>query len=157
MTHFQNLQINIALPTFDIDKSNPLKFLEQLEKYFVRKNVLENQKLLLVEETLRGRAKIWVETRVAPFPNYDEFKKAFVKDMYGIEIKTKEKNDWVTRKYKTNDGSLYEYFIEQLKASKYFSPEMNKFEINYNIIRQLPTNVRKILSTIDYGDTDHFL
>ena len=98
-----------------------------------------------------------METWIDPFSNYIEFKIALVRDMYGIEMKTNEKNEWVTRKFKSQDGSLHGYFIEQLKAPIYIASEMTNFEINYKVIRQLPNNVRKILSTIDYGDTDRIL
>ena len=39
LTHFQNLQVNIVLPTFEVEKENSIRFLERLEKYFLRKSI----------------------------------------------------------------------------------------------------------------------
>lgn len=41
-----------------------------------------------------------------------------------------------------------------MKAPKYFAPEMDRYDINYTIIKQLPVRVKDILATIDYKDTD---
>ncbi|KAJ8671040.1 hypothetical protein QAD02_002299 [Eretmocerus hayati] len=157
ISNLQNLYIDVPLLLFDGDRENPLRFLENLEKYFIRRNTPERHKLLVVEGALTGKAKTWFDHRLEPFANYQTFRTQFTHDMYSLEKRTKEKNEWVTRRFCAKDGSLYEYLVRQMKAPKYFDPNMSTFERNYNIIRQLPSHVQKMLATVEYGDSDKLL
>lgn len=44
LQHFQSLQVNIPLPNFEPDKTNPHDFICEFEKYCIRKNIIETQK-----------------------------------------------------------------------------------------------------------------
>ena len=122
----------------------------------MRKNVADNQILLIVEEALRGRAKIWLETRLCPFMGYNSFRAAFIKNFYSIDARIQAKRNWTTRRFRVTDKSLYEYFIEQVKAPTYIAPDMDTYEINYTVtvIKQLPARVQDFLATIDFNDTE---
>lgn len=61
LAHFQGMPVSVTTPTSDGEKGNALQFLEKLEKYFIRKNIIESQKILIVEEALGGKAKMWLE------------------------------------------------------------------------------------------------
>lgn len=58
LKHFQQLQINIALPEFEPDRSNPVEFIRNFEKYCIPKDIVEHQKVLIVEDALRGSARV---------------------------------------------------------------------------------------------------
>lgn len=59
LKQFQALQINLSLPLFDPDNSNPMEFIRNFEKYCIRKNILDGERLLVVEDALQGSTKIW--------------------------------------------------------------------------------------------------
>ncbi|XP_043475963.1 uncharacterized protein LOC122507367 [Leptopilina heterotoma] len=84
---FQQLQINIPLPVFDLKCTNPVEFIRNLEKYFVRKEIMDSKKLLVVEDALRGSARVWFDTVLNPFRHFNEFKdKFFNKYLYNTCI-----------------------------------------------------------------------
>lgn len=155
LSHFETLQVSIALPTYDGENGNPIQFLEKLEKYFVRKNIKECQKLLIVEDSLKGRARVWYEARFNPFITFNHFKHIFNEEFYSLEARMKFKTEWAAKKFKPNtDRSLREYFLEQTRAAKYITPRLDDYEINYTIIKQFPQRVRDALSTVDYSRSD---
>lgn len=49
-------QIKVNLPKYSGNQENPVEFLQNLEKYFIRKNIQDNEKILIVEEALQGKA-----------------------------------------------------------------------------------------------------
>lgn len=85
MSYFQSLQVMIPLPKFDGIKRNPIEFIKQLEKYFLRKNTSEELKLILIEDALVGRAKLWHDARIFPFISYVHFEEKFLEEFYSIE------------------------------------------------------------------------
>ena len=67
LEHFQGMKIQVELPIFNGDaKNNPLEYLDSLEKYFLKKRVSDEQKILCVEESLKDRALVWFYSRSRP-------------------------------------------------------------------------------------------
>lgn len=157
VNYLQTLQVTIPLPKFDGLKKNPIEFIKDLEKYFLRKNVSEDLKLIIVEEALVGRAKLWIDARSGPFINYQHFKDKFLEEFYSIEARMVAKSEWENRRFKGNDNSLQEYYISQLRDAKFCLSALKEFEINYLIVKQLPQRAREVLATIDYLDTSKIL
>ena len=73
LNHFQSQKVNISLPTFDGLSCNPVEFIQNLEKYNLRKNIPEEVKLVIVEDALKGKAKLWHDARDVPFRNFRDF------------------------------------------------------------------------------------
>ncbi|OXU16380.1 hypothetical protein TSAR_000082 [Trichomalopsis sarcophagae] len=149
LNHFETLQISIVLPTFDGENGNPIQFLEKLEKYFIRKNIKEGQTLLVVEDTLKGRARVWYEARFSPFISYNHFNHIFNEEFYSLEARMKFKTKWAARKFKpATDRSLREYFLEQTRAANYITPRLDDYpgeqldghsnRLIWNCVRELP-------------------
>ena len=156
LRQFETLQLNLALPAFEPDESNPVEFLKKFEKYCLRKGIGENQKLLIMEDALKGSSKIWFETIVPPFANYIQFKDEFLNKFFSREARMKisgKKSEWENRKFRATDKSLQTFYDEQVKASRHAVPYMELHEIKYIIINQLPNRIKEILSTVDYGDS----
>lgn len=157
MNYLQSLQVSVPLPKFDCLKRNPIEFVKELEKYFLRKNIAEDLKLIIVEEALNGRAKMWYDARSFPFIDYQHFKEKFLEEFYSIEARMVAKSEWENRRYKASDRSLEEYYIEQLREVKFCLLTLKEYEINYLIMKQLPHRAREVLATIDYFDTSKIL
>lgn len=154
LNHFETLNVSVALPIYDGENGNPVQFVEKLEKYFVRKRTKTEQKLLLVEDALKGRARVWFEARYSPFISFEHFKTIFLNEFYGVEARIKFKSEWASKRFKVADRSLREYFQSQVRAAKYISPRMDDYEIHYTIIKQLPQRARDALAAVEYTDTE---
>ena len=148
---YEGLLINIKLPKYDGENSNPMEFLDKIEKYFRRKSIADHEKLPTIEDALEKRAHAWYEARLNPFLDYNQFKRAFVEEFYSPESKIKYKDLWKEKKFKVQDGSLLQYFNEQRRTAKYLV-SVNEYEINYTIINQLPLFARDALASLDYTD-----
>ena len=152
--HFENLQVLVPLPTYDGVRNNAVEFIEKLKRYFIRKKIREDQKLLLAEDALKDRARIWFEARVHPFIDFDHFCSVFLNEFHSVEARTRAKSEWASRKFRNQDRSLYEYFVDQVRAAKYFTPRLDPYEVNYTIAKQLPRHARDILAVVNFAETD---
>ncbi|XP_043481228.1 uncharacterized protein LOC122510544 isoform X2 [Leptopilina heterotoma] len=157
VSYFDSLQVTIPLPKFDGLNKNPIEFISDIEKYFTRKNISENLQLVIIEEALIGKARMWHDARSFPFINYQHFKNKFLEEFYSIEARMMAKSEWESRRYKSNENSLQGYYVEQLSRAKFCLSSLKEFEVNYLIIKQLPQRVREVLSTIDYNDTSRIM
>ncbi|XP_046614681.1 uncharacterized protein LOC124302493 [Neodiprion virginianus] len=150
----QRTHIDVNIPEFfDEESSNPIEFLDNMESYFNLKNIVGQWKLGIIENKLRGRAKLWWSSIKHQIESYDAFERTFLEKFYSIPIQVKAKNRWSSRKYKSQDGSLQMYFFKQIVEAKYFTPKLDVFEVNYTIIQQLPNRIRDILATVNFSDT----
>lgn len=154
INRLQNFNIDIKMPKFSgEDSTNPREFLSDLEKYFIVKNVPEEQKIWVVHSTLEGRAKIWIDGRRSRINNYTGFKAAFIQEFYSTAIQIREKNRWSQRRYKQSDGNLRTYYLKQVKEAQYFEPKMSDYEINYSIVQQMPYRIKESMIAIDFSKT----
>lgn len=153
LRQFQALQVNIELPLFDPVRSNLIEFIKNFEKYCVRKNIDENQKLIIIEDSLKGISRLWFDTVTVAFRNFEDFKNQFLDKFFSLEARMKVKAEWENRKYRAQDKSFQAYYNEQIKLAKFSVPKMEPHEVNFIIINQLPQRVRDILSTIEYKDS----
>lgn len=153
LNYFESLQVSMPLPKFDGIKKNPIEFIKELEKYFIRKNVSENLKLIIIEDALVGKARMWHDARSFPFISYQHFKDKFLDEFYSVEARMVAKSTWKNRRCQSNEQSLQDYYTEQLRTAKFCLSSLKEYEINYLIIRQLPQRAREVLATIDYMDT----
>ena len=153
LNHFQSLQVNLCLPTFDGLTCNPIEFIQNFEKYLLRKNIVEEAKLLIVEDALKGKATVWYDARAIPFADFLTFKKSFLSEFYSIEARMSAKSDWESSRFKMQDRSLQSYFVEQVRMARFCLTSLQEYEINYLIVKQLPQRAREVLATIAYADT----
>ena len=132
---------------------NPIEFLDEVDRFFRFKGVREEQKLVLIEHMLTGRARIWYTIHRRDLFNYIDFKEAFKTEFYSVPVQVGIRNKWRDKRYRLSDGSLLLYFYQQVKASQHIEPIMSSYEVNYSIVQQLPSRIREILSVVDYSNT----
>lgn len=150
VSNFSNFQIEVQMPKFgDESEKNPMAFLEEIEKFFKVKNIKEERKMEIIEHALTGRASLWFETQNSD--NYEIFKAKFIDEFYSIPIRVRFKNAWNERRY-DQKSPLHHYYYSQIKESRYFRPNLTKYEINYAIVQQYPMWIRENLTTIDYNN-----
>lgn len=153
LEYLQGAKINVEMPTFrGENKCNPIEFLDKLDKYFDKKRILQDQKILIVEDCLKGRALLWFTAKQPPFRQYRDFEREFRLEFCCIERRWHARWEWDSRTYSNGDKSLYEFFQEQVKEARYCLPDTNQTEINYLILKQLPNRVQENLVTIQIQD-----
>ena len=78
----------------------------------------------VLEKALKGRAKTWYDSVIYPFANFDNFKERFLQEFYSVEARIKTGEQWKSRRFRAQDGSLRDYFNEQFRVAKYCAPNM---------------------------------
>lgn len=107
-------------------------------------NVSDDAKLLMVEDAMIGRAKLWYDARVFPFVNYSHFKDKFLKEFYSIEAIMVAQSKWENRRFEDSDQSLQAYHVEQFRDAKFCLTSLQEYEVNYLIVKQLPQRAREV-------------
>ncbi|KAK2574868.1 hypothetical protein KPH14_012964, partial [Odynerus spinipes] len=155
MNQLQYMQLDIKPPKFsDEQDKNPKEFLAELENFFQFKHVREEHKVLVTENLLDGRAKVWANSMTHTFTDFNAFREAFLHEFYSIPIKVKLKTQWLSQRYRYNEGTMQEYFYKQRRMAKNLEPHMSAYELNYTIVQQFPMRIREALAACDHSDID---
>lgn len=126
-----------------------------MERFFTLKQSSVSNRLNILDGVFEGRAKVWYEAQT--FSNYEDLKKKFLNEFFLIPIRVKVKSAWLAKKFNPSTDQLASYFLNQIKEAQYFSPIMEKYELHYTIIQQLPYRIRELMATIDYNDFNKIL
>lgn len=86
------------------------------------------------------------------FASFNEFRDAFLQELYSIPIQVKVMNEWFLKSCNGCQGNLQEYFFKQVKGSKYFVPPMEEYKKHDIIIQKMPLRVREALVAIDVSN-----
>lgn len=145
------INVEIKVPKFsDEDKKHPIEYLNEIENYFKVKNTGDLGRLLVIENSLEGKAKYWFDNNKSTILTFDTFKEKFRGAFFSIPVQMKIKEKWQAKIYKKEDKSLEMFFLEQLRIAKYFEPKILDFEINFKISKQLPHRAREALAGADF-------
>ncbi|KAK2579145.1 hypothetical protein KPH14_001315 [Odynerus spinipes] len=94
------MNIDIKIPKFENElKMYPLDFLDRLDKYFTFRKCSEFEKLLIIENSIEGRGKIWYNANRCNFISYVTFKEAFEKQFYSVPMQAKIQSQWSARRF----------------------------------------------------------
>lgn len=151
--HLQYLHIDIRTPKFVHEgQCNPKEFLEDVDKYFRFRAVKDEHRLVVVENFLSGRARVWMDAERNNILSYELFKIKFLEEFYSVPQRIAVLDRWRSARYSPSSGTLHEFYQRQVKAARYFEPPLTDYEVNYYVVGQLPERVREVMVSVDYHD-----
>ena len=105
-------QLDVKIPKFSNENSsNPLEFLNDLERFFIVKNTKEVKNMAVVQLAFENKSRLWLDLQ-SNFEKYEKFKDSYIKELYSVPIQVKVKNRWTNRKfYKEIDVNYRTFFI----------------------------------------------
>lgn len=146
--------IEIKLPIFrDENRDSPSEFIRNFDQYCVIKEVPEDFIPILLESALKERASLWFQVAKNEIFDFDGFKSAFWEEFFSVEVRTRAKDSWRNRVFSSSEGPMLSFFYRQTNEVGHIDPNLNEYEKNYIITKQLPTDVQIGLSGIDLNDT----
>ncbi|XP_050546068.1 uncharacterized protein LOC126908200, partial [Daktulosphaira vitifoliae] len=143
-----NSLVEINLPKFfgNSRDTHPLAYLKRLEKYFERKNIKPEDKLLLVEDSLKGNAGNWFSMINYLCNDYDNFKQLFIDEYWSRGIQLSLWSQFSSSERVKNIPSYREYFAQWMQKVKYFdSPKLTEAEAIVIIARHFPGYIQAML------------
>lgn len=148
---FRAITVDVKPPKFQ-ENENPNQFFEKLEKFFILKQIPENNRTNILEGVFEGREKIWFDTCKPLFTSFEVFKTKFLEEFFSIPIRVKIKGNWLAKRFDGSKDNLQNYFMTQIREAQYFVPKLEAYELHYTVIQQMPIRVQELLATIDYSD-----
>lgn len=99
----------IERPKFD-GKSNPVQFLEQLEKFFGRYQVPGEERLPLAIECLEGEAQMWSEIYREGWTSLDDLKSQILRRYWSDSVQMKIKQEISNGRWDSRKGTMVGHF-----------------------------------------------
>lgn len=146
--------IEIKLPSFrDENQDSPIDFMRNFDQYCTIKDVPGEYIPIILESAMKERAGLWFQMIKNEIDDVDQFRNAFAEEFFSVEVKTRAKDAWRSRKYRSTEGPMLSFFYSQTSEINNIDPTFNEYERNYVILKQLPTDVQLGLSGTDLKDT----
>lgn len=146
---------NVTLPNVEINYPrfygnnrdvHPKIYLRKLEKYFERKSIYEEDKLLIVEESLKQNASNWYSIVNYLCNDYESFKVLFLEEFWSRDIQLNVWSQFSMANRVNGIKSYREYFGSWVQKVKYLDfLELNESEIINIIAKHFPGYIQAIL------------
>lgn len=110
-----------------IKSVHPVKFISELEEYFLYANITEPGKLIVARQMLIGLAKMWESVFRSTTSTFEEFKTIFLHEYWSTERQQQCKLEFFSGRYKMYGGisDMADYFIKQVNYARMFRPPMD--------------------------------
>lgn len=137
-------------PTFDgSGEINPVRFLEQLERYYRRLDILDRHKVDVALDCLEQDALYWADVYRGNWKDYTQFRRAFLNRYWSAAEQFKLRNKICTSKWepeKRSMGNHLAFFISQAKLLTDLIPEST---LVAELIRHFPTEIQALWQAAD--------
>jgi len=147
----QTYSTEISMPTFSGSHKdeNPKAYLERVNRYFERKRVRNEDKILLIENSLKGAAGNWFSTVNYLCENYEDFKEIFLNEYWSRDIQLKIWSQFCSVE-RIKDMTLYrEYFGRWIQKIRFLeSPKLTEAESIEIISRHYPGHIQAMLMSM---------
>lgn len=133
-------------PIFDGFNVNPMRFLEDLERYIVKMNIADS--LGMAKECLIKDARNWAKIFEQSWITYDNFKTDYLEQYWGKEAQDKAKRKLNNGKWnQTQAKTMFNYYAELLSEAKQLTNYLSEESIVEEIMKHFPEDIRKLWST----------
>lgn len=148
----QKTTVDIPRPTFEgiEGTDHPKKFLRALDTYISHKKVIEEEKILLIESCLKGRAAKWFTMIKDATLHVEYFKQLFLKyffsenTQWGIFIKCTEAGKTPIKE------NYQEHFHKWMDELKYLdSPKITEEQAVNLIVKHFPISIQAYLQSTE--------
>lgn len=149
--HLQTVPLDVKIPHFT-DETNPIQFINELERYLTLKNVRNDQHLTVLENILDGIVRIWYEVAKKAIRTFDDFKDQFKKEFYSVPIQIRFRNDWSSKRYNVKEGSMTTFLYKQVRSAQYLEPKLPDHQVHLLVVQQFPQYIQDKLATVDFSN-----
>lgn len=143
----------MTLPTFAGELTEgPLEYLRDIDQYLLFKKVPFEYAPKIIQNSLKGHARIWFDANKYDIMNFDQFCDRFREEFLSADVQKRRRDRWRSRRYYPNQEPLVSFFYNQRSEGMRIQPPMSHYEINRIIISQLPPNVQVALAGSDLSN-----
>jgi hypothetical protein len=139
---------DVTMPKFvDSSEENPIRFLGELDSYFMLKRVPESLRLQIAFRAISDTyVRQWVESVQTDFKNYGEFKEAFINLLWGQSVQAQVRNSIYLDKFNKQSGeTLSSHFLKYSGKAAYLTPKLSEFDLVSAIAAHYPNHIGRAL------------
>lgn len=135
-----------APPIFrDTILTNPVRFLQDLEKYFKRVGIANNRQLEVALDCLQGPAHNWATIYKLVWHNFIDFRKAFLQAYWSEQEQGKLRHRILTDVW-SNKYSMVDHFAYFVNLAQLLTNPFAEGELVSHLMRHFPVHIQSLWS-----------
>jgi len=141
--------IELIAPTFNGETDeHPKQYLKDLNAYFLHKNTSQTDRMVIIENSMKGKAAKWFGMVKDATPNIDTFKSLFLKHFFSGDRQWDIFIRCTEARKKPINGNFQEYFHFWIAELKYLdSPKIDETQAINLITKHFPIAIQAYIQT----------
>lgn len=149
--------LNEKPPQFDAKKNSPPQFLEKLQEYFDRHEIMQDRyRLACAKRSLQRYHEELVNRHNRKLKSYDDFEKMFLTEFWSTSDRLNFRENIFKEKFKTDSKSesLYKFYRRTLDHVEKYYPELSFEEFKLKFSAQIPNIAAIFVKNTNIPDFD---
>lgn len=132
-------------PSFRDNVTNPIRFIQDIEKYFKKSNIQGAQQLEAALECLEGPARNWSTIYKPSWKTYEDFRKDFLNNYWSDLEQGKIRHMILTGTWK-NRHTMGDHFAYYVNLAQQLTNPFQETELVSLLLRHFPIHVQSLWS-----------
>lgn len=124
---------------------NPIRFLQDLEKYFKRAGIHEGRYLEIALDSLEGPAENWATIYKSVWKKYNDFRRSFLHTYWSEQEQSKLRHRILTDTW-TNKHSMIDHFAYFVNLAELLTEPFSERELVVHLMRHFPVHIQSLWS-----------
>lgn len=131
-------------PNFGGLRTNPMSFIQELEKYFKKVNIPEAQQLEVALDCLVGSARNWATIYRRVWQNFDNFRSDFVRTYWSEQEQQKLRHRILTETWTNDKFTMTDHFAYFVNMAEQLTAPFSETELVSHLIRHYPVHIQSL-------------
>lgn len=131
-------------PSFDGVRSNPIRFIQELEKYFKKVNIPETQQLEVALDCLVGSARNWATIYRRVWQSFGDFRSDFVHMYWSEQEQQKLRHRILTETWTNDKFTMTDHFAYFVNMAGQLTTPFPEKELVSHLIRHYPVHIQSL-------------
>lgn len=134
-----------VMPIFRGTNKHPVKYLAELDAYFTRMNVTEEDKLDIVNESLVGDALDWAAIYQISWETFEDFKSDFLNSYWSEEAQDKLRQTITTTRWSRKTGrSMENHFAHYVGLARLLTNPIPEATLINELLKHFPPTIQSL-------------
>lgn len=131
-------------PSFGGLRSNPIRFLQELETYFKKVNLQEIQQLEVAMDCLTGSARNWATIYRRVWRTFEHFRSDFVRTYWSEQEQQKLRHRIFTETWTNDKYTMMDHFAYFVNMAEQLTNPFPETELVSHLIRHYPVHIQSL-------------
>lgn len=131
-------------PSFGGLRSNPIRFVQELEKYFKKVDLPESQQLEVAMDCLTGSARNWATIYRRVWRTFENFRNDFIRTYWSEQEQQKLRHRIFTETWTNDKYTMMDHFAYFVNMAEQLTNPFPETELVSHLIRHYPVHIQSL-------------